>query len=267
MNDLLNGFRMAYDDNGRGPAVLLIHGFPLNRRMWRPQAEALAAAGYRVITPDLRGFGESDVPANGYSMELFADDMVALLDHLGIERAVVGGMSMGGYVLLNMLERYRERIAAACFIVTRSGADDEAGKAKRLAMARDATTIGTQVVADIFAGLLFAGETAQKRPETVTEVAGWMRAADPSGVAGALLAMAGRKDSTPLLGKLPIPALVIGAEEDRAMPLENVRIFTEALPQSSSCIIPGAGHMVNMEQTEAFNACLLEFLKRVAPAG
>ena len=267
MNELINGFTMAYDDNGAGPAVLLIHGFPLNRRMWLTQTEALVAAGYRIITPDLRGFGESDAPGSGYSMDLFADDMIALFDHLGIERAVVGGMSMGGYVLLNMLERYRERIAAACFIVTRSGADDEAGKAKRLAMARDATTIGTQVVADIFAGLLFAVETVQKRPEIVAEVAGWMRAADPAGVAGGLLAMAGRKDSTPLLVKLPIPALVIGAEEDRAMPLENVRIFTEALPQSSSCMIPGAGHMVNMEQPEAFNACLMEFLKRVAPAG
>lgn len=263
MNELINGFTMAYDDNGAGPAVLLIHGFPLNRRMWLPQAEALAAAGYRVITPDLRGFGESDVPDSGYSMELFADDMIALLDHLGIERAIVGGMSMGGYVLLNMLERYRQRIAAACFIVTRSGADDEAGKAKRLAMARDVATFGSQVVADIFAKLLFADETMKNRPELPAQVAGWMRATDPLGVAGGLLAMADRKDSTPLLGNLRLPALVIGAEEDRAIPLENVGIFTAALPQSTSCVIPGAGHMVNMEQPEAFNACLLEFLKGI----
>ena len=263
MHDLINGFTMAYDDNGVGPAVLLIHGFPLNRRMWLPQVEALAAEGYRVIAPDLRGFGESDVPGNSYSMGRFADDMIALLDHLGIERAVVIGMSMGGYVLLNMLERYRERIAAACFIVTRSGADDEAGKAKRLAMARDVATFGSQVVSDIFAKLLFADETLKKRPELPAQVACWMRATDPLGLAGGLLAMAGREDSTPLLGNLHLPALVIGAEEDRAMPIENVSVFTAALPQSTSCIIPGAGHMVNMEQPEAFNACLLGFLKGI----
>ncbi len=132
MKALINGITIGYDDNGSGPAVCLIHGFPLDRRMWRPQVMTLASAGYRVITPDLRGFGESDATEGPYTMDLYADDLVKLLDHLGIGRAVVGGMSMGGYVLLNLLERHPDRLAAACFIVTRSGADDEAGKERRL---------------------------------------------------------------------------------------------------------------------------------------
>src|SRR5574340_545815 len=111
MQALINGINLAYDDSGTGIPVLLIHGFPLSRRMWHPQRMTLTAAGYRVITPDLRGFGESDAPDGPYSMELFADDLAALLDHLGIERTVVGGMSMGGYVLLNLLERYPERLS------------------------------------------------------------------------------------------------------------------------------------------------------------
>ena len=97
----INGIRLAYDDLGNGPAVMLIHGYPLCRRMWRPQVEALVAAGFRVIVPDLRGFGESEAGNEPGSTDRLADDLVALLDHLKIDRATVGGMSMGGYVLRN----------------------------------------------------------------------------------------------------------------------------------------------------------------------
>ena len=125
MRTVINGITMAYDDHGSGPAVVLIHGFPLCRRMWHPQIQALTNAGFRVIAPDLRGFGESDAPDGPYSMELFADDIVELLDHLGIDEAVVGGMSMGGYVLLNLLERHRQRLRGAVFITTHATADDD----------------------------------------------------------------------------------------------------------------------------------------------
>ena len=106
MQAFINGINLAYDDQGSGPAVLLIHGFPLCRKMWRPQFNTLPDAGFRLIAPDLRGFGESDVPDGPYSIDLFADDIVELLDHLELDKAVVGGMSMGGYVLLNLLDRY-----------------------------------------------------------------------------------------------------------------------------------------------------------------
>src|SRR5690242_11777020 len=125
---VVNGIVMNYGDAGSGLPLLLIHGYPLSRHMWRCQTEPLAMAGYRVITPDLRGFGSSDAPTGPYGMDLLADDLIALLDHLAIEQAVVGGMSMGGYVLLNMLERYPDRIKAACFLMTRAIADDDAGK-------------------------------------------------------------------------------------------------------------------------------------------
>ncbi|KAF0218840.1 MAG: alpha/beta hydrolase fold [Geobacteraceae bacterium] len=261
MKALINGVTMAYDEAGSGPAVVLIHGFPLNRNMWRPQAAALSEAGYQVITPDLRGFGESEVPDGPYSVDLYSDDVAGLLDHLGIERAIVGGMSMGGYVLLNLLERYPQRVSAACFITTRSNADDEAGKARRLALAKDVTASGPQVVADLFKTLLFAEETAAIKPELVSEIYGWMMDTDSRGLAGGLLAMRERKDYTQLLGHFTLPALVIGAEHDLAVPLESVRVLEAGLPDSKTCIIPHAGHMANMEQPETFNACLLKFLQ------
>jgi len=260
MKALINGINMAWDDCGSGPVVCLIHGFPLNRRMWRPQMDALAASGYRVITPDLRGFGESDVPDGPYSMDLFADDLAALLDHLGIKRAVFGGMSMGGYVLLNLLERNPEKVAAACFMVTRSGADDEAGKERRRSLATDVVKFGVKAVADLFAGMLFAEGTAEAQPELALEVCRWMEGNDPRGVAGALLAMAGRKDYTELLGGFRLPCLVIGAEQDKAVTGEQIQCLAAGLTQHKICIIPEAGHLVNLEQPGAFNNCLLEFL-------
>jgi len=261
MKATINGFNMVWDDNGSGPVVCLIHGFPLDRRMWGPQVMALASAGYRVITPDLRGFGESDTPDGPYAMDIFADDLAALLYHLGIGRAVVGGMSMGGYVLLNMLERHPERVASACFIVTRSGADDEAGKERRLNLASEVMKSGPGIVAEQFEKILFATKTAKARPELAAEVYGWMMEKDARGVAGGLLAMRERKDYTVLLNGFHLPALVIGAEEDQAVPADNARTLAAGLPQGRLFIIPGAGHLANLEQPKVFNNCLLEFLR------
>lgn len=258
---VINGITMAYDDNGRGPALMLIHGFPLCRRMWHPQIKALVNAGFRVITPDLRGFGESDTPEGPYSMELFADDMVALLDHLGVEKGAVGGMSMGGYILFNLLERYAERIRGACFITTRANADDEAGRERRLALARDVLKFGPQVAADAFEKLLFAEESLVERPKLVGEVYGWMTANDSRGIAGGLLAMRERKDYTRLLGGFNVPALAIGAEGDKAAPPDNARTIAAGISGCRLAIIPYAGHMANLENPGAFNAALLEFLR------
>jgi 3-oxoadipate enol-lactonase len=261
MRAVINGITMAYDDNGSGPALLLIHGFPLCRRMWHPQIKFLVNAGFRVITPDLRGFGESDTPEGPYSMELFADDMVELLDHLGVEKAAVGGMSMGGYILFNLLERYAERVRGACFITTRANADDEAGRERRLALARDVLKFGPQVAADAFEKLLFAEESLVERPKLVGEVYGWMTANDSRGIAGGLLAMRERKDYTNLLSSFAVPALAIGAEGDKAAPPDNARTIAAGIPGCRLAIIPYAGHMANLENPGAFNEALLEFLR------
>lgn len=261
MQELVNGITMAFDDSGSGAPVLLLHGFPLCRKMWRPQLNRLTFAGFRVIAPDLRGFGESDAPDGPYSIELFADDVVELLDRLEIERAVIGGMSMGGYVLMSMLERYPERVKGACFIVTRSTADDEAGKERRLQLARDVMKFGPQVVADPFADLLFAEGTPEERPKLAEDVYSWMLGNDSRGLAGGLFAMRERKDYTPLLPTLRIPCLAIGAEKDKASPPDNARAIAAAIPGCRLAIIPEAGHLANLENPGAFNDALIEFLK------
>jgi len=259
----INGISLSYGDSGNGPVVVLLHGFPLSRDMWEPQVEPLVRAGYRLVTPDLRGFGESEVPEGPYSMSLFADDVVELLDHLEIDRAVIGGMSMGGYILLNLLERYPERVVAACFITTRSSSDNEAVKAGRLALLERTKRDGTESMAELSTMTLLAGETLRRNPELVNTVYRWMTSVDVRGIEGALHALLERKDYSPLLGNFDLPSLVIGADQDNAVQPEDLRTLSEGLPNNELCIIPQAGHMANLEQPEAFNDCLLRFLHRV----
>lgn len=253
-------FRMAYDDRGEGPAIILIHGFPLCRAMWQEQAEPLTAAGYRVITPDLRGFGESEVTKGGYGMNQLADDVAALMDHLGIGQAVVGGMSMGGYVLHALLDRHPEKLTAAIFIVTRSVADIAEAKGKRTALAGQVEAGKTEAPAETFEPILFTDKTINERDDLVREVRGWMLDTAPVALTGALAGMRDRKDYLAELPHFKLPALVIGAELDSCIPPDNARATAEGLPNARLAIIPGAGHMANMEEPTAFNAALLGFL-------
>lgn len=264
-NAFLNGINLAYDDVGNGPAVLLLHGFPLNRQMWRPQLAILVAAGYRVIAPDLRGFGDSDAMDGPCTMDLLTDDVVELLDHLAVEQAVVVGMSMGGYLLFNLLERYPQRVSVAVFAVTRCVADDEAGRARRRQLAADVVKFGPQVVADLFQELLFAPDTAAERPRLPEEVYSWMVNTASSGLAGGLLAMGQRRDATALLSAISVPSLAIAADQDRACPLEHPRMIAAGISGCRLCVIPDAGHLVNLEQPGDFNRALLAFLRETDP--
>ena len=259
MHALINDISLAYDDSGRGLPLLLIHGFPLSRRIWAPQLAALADE-FRLIAPDLRGFGESDAPDGPYSMDSFADDMVGLLDHLGIERAVVCGMSMGGYVLLNMLDRYPDRVSAACFMVTRAGADDEAGKERRQILARKVLAEGAQIVSDAFSLVLFSSRAGAEEAELMGEIASIMGRTSPQGLAGGLLAMRQRPDFTDRLAGFTLPALVIGAELDLAIPPGESRLLAEGLPNARLVLVPDAGHMANMENPGFVNEALRTFL-------
>lgn len=254
---------LSFDDIGTGAPVVLIHGFPLCRRMWRPQISALSALGWRVICPDLPGFGDSPPLAGPAGMSHYADAVIGLLDALDIEKAVIGGMSMGGYVLLNLASRYPERLSGAMFLMTRAAADDAAGKEKRTALANELKNGNRMIVPDTFAQVLFAPATPQQNPELVAEVRSWMDTASTQGAIYGLLAMRDRADSIARLPELDLPALVVGAEHDLAVPLTHSRVLAEGLPQAELRIIAGAGHMANLERPGSFNAAVAEFLKKL----
>jgi pimeloyl-ACP methyl ester carboxylesterase len=250
---------IRFDEAGRGPAIVLIHGFPLCRKMWQPQMEELAAAGYRVIAPDLPGYGETPLVGTA-SMDLYADALIGLIDHLGLEKVIFGGMSMGGYVLCNLLQRYPQRVAAALFLMTRAAADDDAGRAHRTTLAAEASKGNLGPIVNAFESILFAPGGASKRPELVERVRGWMLATPPEGVAGGLLAMRDRPDMISHLRNFNVPTLVVGAELDVAIALGHSKLLAEQIPNACFEVIPEAGHLANLEQPELFSAVLRDYL-------
>lgn len=266
MQNKKEAISLAYDEAGSGQAVLFIHGFPLNRQMWQPQIEALSSAGFRVIVPDLRGFGESATGESSGTMDAMADDLIRLLDQLQIEKAAVAGMSMGGYVLLNLLSRYPQRLNAACFVVTRSDADDETGRAKRNHLITEIEAGRPQAVAEAFIPVLFAPDTTQTRPEMVEMVRSWIAATPEAGLIHGLQAIRDRVNSTPLLATLQIPTLVIGAEEDQAIPPEKSRDLATRIPAAKLSMLPAVGHMANLENAKHFNQVFIDFLHSVPAA-
>lgn len=250
---------LFYEEAGNGQPLILIHGFPLSGGIWSEQLVRLTG-NFRVIAPDLRGFGRSTPSDLPCSMDLYADDTVMLMDHLGVETAAVCGMSMGGYVLLNLLERYPERVNAACFMVTKAGADDADGRSRRTALAEEIVKSGSRAAAEAFSRILFAPGTAARKPEMVAQVYGMMLEASPAGLVSGLLAMRDRPDYSTRLGAIRVRSLVIGAEEDLAIPVEESKKLAEGLHDATLKMISQAGHMVMLEQADAVNEALMEFL-------
>lgn len=257
------GLRLAYEEAGEGPAVLFLHAFPLSRRFWSPQVDALAADGFRCVVPDLSGFGESEAVPEGQPcrMEDFAADAVALLDHLGVERAVACGCSMGGYAALALAEAHPERLRALVLADSRSGADAADGREKRLDMARRVVTEGTGFVAEAMIPKLLGKSSQERRPELRDWLKRQIAAAPPAGVAAAQRGMAERPDRGPLLPRIAGPALVVVGEEDEITPPVESERMAGAIPGARLVVIPEAGHLASLERPEVFDGVLRDFLR------
>jgi len=239
--------------------VVLLHAFPLNRKMWAPQVEALAGR-YRVITPDFRGHGESGVADEDSTMERLAEDVGGLLDHLRIERVVLGGLSMGGYVAFAFLRRWPERVAALVLADTRASADTEEGRKGRHETAAVAEREGSAAIAEMMAPKLLGQTTLEGKPEVVAAVREMILEASPGGIAAALRGMAARTASFDLLPRITCPTLILVGEQDGLTPPADSEAMAKAVPGSTLVRIPEAGHLSNLEQPEKFNSALQSFL-------
>lgn len=263
MDAQINGLTLAYTDEGKGMPVVFVHGFPLNRNMWAPQVQALSRQ-HRVITVDLRGHGESDAPLWRYTMEQFADDLTGVLDHLSIQQAVMAGLSMGGYILFAFYRKYANRVNALILSDTRAQPDTDEGRAGRFNMAQSAYTQGSGAIADVMLSKLLCPASLHTRPELVQQVRGMITAMTLGGMAGDLMGMADRPDSVPLLSTIACPTLIIVGELDLATPPSGARLMSEQIPGAQLKIIPGAAHLPNLEQPEAFNDAVRSFLASMA---
>ncbi len=261
----LPGFQIGYDDHGDGQPVVLLHGFPHDRTLWTAQRVALAPQA-RCIVPDIRGFGHSSTHGP-YSMDQYADDVVALLDYLGIERAVVCGLSMGGYIAMAMWRRHPDRVKALVFCDTRAGADTDDAKQRRDELAVMVKHGGTRVITDAQITGMVGATTRERRPEVMAALRAIMGRQSAAGVIGALQALRDRPDSRETLRSISVPSLVIVGEDDVLTPIKEARAIAEALPSAARVrleIIASAGHVPCLERPAATTHALSDFLATLA---
>ncbi len=255
---LPGGLELACDDVGSGTPLLFIHGWPHDRSLWAAQLSGLRTQA-RCIAPDLRGFGVSSV-APPYSIDQYADDLAALLATLGVERAVVCGLSMGGYIALSMLRRHRSLLRGLILASTRATADTPEAREKRTRLIALAEEQGVEALAARQLKAMVGATTLSSRPDVLEALRFMMAEAPSEGVIGGLRAMADRRDSTDLLSGIDCPTLVVSGAEDTFTLPDEMRALADAIPGSRLEMIQGGGHVCPYEKPAAFNHVVAEFL-------
>ena len=260
MKACINGNWLAYDDVGCGPAVILVHSFPLCRHMWQAQIEALSAQGLRVVAPDLRGFGESVCAEEGFSLAALSDDINALMSYLGVGRAVMVGVSMAGGLLLDMLERYPRRVAATCFLSPAMQPGDTAELVRRFDLAELVREGHRPTVIDNLCERLLSGEPSEGRKILAGQLREWMAAPSDATLSGAFASRPGRLKYCNEDQLYPVPTLIMTGARDRV-----VSPFKQPGPANGiRQVVKDAGHLINLEAPHDVNKNLIGFLQSLS---
>ncbi len=244
---------LAYEEHGDGIPVILAHGFPLNRSIWYSIVPKLSEKA-RLVLPDLRGHGQSPTPEGIYSMRLMAEDLRALMDQLNIEKAVLAGHSMGGYVSLAFARAYPNRLAGLALVATQAAADSPERRAGREKMIDEVRRKGIKAVADSMAPALTC------RPDLVEGVRKMIMGLNPKVVKNSLKGMAERPNAQEWLSTITVPAVVIAGTEDKLIPLERPKVMVQLLGRAWMVEVNGAGHLPMMEQPEAVSDAILQLI-------
>jgi len=242
-------------------AALFIHGFPFDHRLWRHQVPVLSRR-WRCIAPDLRGAGTAAAPQDPavYSVASYADDLMGLLDREQVDRAVVCGLSLGGYIVFELLRRFPSRIRAAVLCNTKATADTPEAQRGRDELAARARIGGAPIVAEELIPKLLARVTSERRPEVVREVREMISRQPIDGIVGALHALRERPDSTALLPRIRVPVLVIAGDDDQIAPASGMQQMAQAIPGAEFVRVRDAGHLAPLEHPDAFSHAFTRFL-------
>jgi 3-oxoadipate enol-lactonase len=259
----INNTTINYVERGlpQGIPIVFIHGFPFSHEMWEPQMHALPNS-FRVIAYDVRGHGASDVGEGQYTIELFVDDLIALLDHLVIEKTILCGLSMGGYIALRAVERHPSRIAGLILCDTKSEPDTNEAKIGRTATLKQLKSAGINVFAEDFLKRIFWDKSFERNPQAIEHIRRIILANSPLAISGALLALAARTDTTAALESISVPTSLIVGNYDKLTPPTVMQAMQTRIGGSELTILPDAGHMSNLENTKEFNEVMLEFLRK-----
>lgn len=257
----MRGTEIAFTEAGKGIPVVLLHGYPFDKSMWSGQIEATAAAGFRAIAPDLRGLGETKSVSEVASMDNMARDTAALLDHLGVEKAVICGLSMGGYVAFEFMHLFPTRVLGLVLAGTRAPADNEQEKAGREQQVQTILRAGMVPISIATLPKLLASRTLAEKPDVVKRVRAMITRSDPKGAAAAQRGMAARRDYTGDLPNINVPTLIIVGREDSIRPVADAEFMHSGIRDSQLEIIEDAAHMTNIEQPDVFNGHIAAFCR------
>lgn len=255
---LPSGVQLAYDESGAGPPLVFIHGWPHNRSLWTAQLLGLMGQA-RSFAIDLRGFGESSV-GPPWSIDAFADDVAAFLGVMGIDRAVICGLSMGGYTALALLRNHPQLVRALVLTSTRATADAPEARERRMRLVDFVRERGVAALASKQLRAMVGETTLSSRPDVAEALRAVMASAPEEGVIGALIAMAERRDATDLLPGITCPAMVVSGAEDTFTTPDELARLAAAIPRARLEVIQGAGHVCAFERPAAFNHVMTEFL-------
>ncbi len=255
----INGLSFYAAVRGQGPALTLIHGFPLSHRIFDAQFRTLSGE-YRVITPDLRGFCKTPITETDVTMDTYADDIAALLEHLEVEQTVLGGLSMGGYIAFAFWRRYPERVRALILMNTRAAPDTEEGRQNRYRTAERVQEEGLSPLIENMIPKLLSPGTLKGKPHVVRKLRSIMESASVAGVVAALKAMAGRPDSRPTLETITVPTLIISGQEDQLIPVSEAEEMFLRIPQAQLRVIERAGHLTTMERPRTVGRLMRQFV-------
>ena len=265
MQAAINGVRLNWREAGAGDPVVFIHGFPFRSTMWGPQMEAVPE-GWRFIAPDLRGFGNSEAGELPFSMELFTDDVVALLDYLEIEQAVVCGLSMGGYIAFSLMHRYPHRVRALVLTATRANADSVEARQARYELAARTRVHGAAAVVESMLPKLVSAATRQHSPQVGDFIKNMMLTTNAEVMARTLEAMAGRADHRDILHGINVSALVVRGDQDELISREDMDLLARQVRGAKYEVVTNVGHLPNLEAPDVFNQLLQTFLRVLPPA-
>ena len=257
--ETVNGITLAYEDRGQGMPVVLLHGYPLDSRMWANETHSLNAR-WRVIAPDLRGFGKSP-SIEPFTIEQLADDVHALLAKLGALPCVLGGFSMGGYVALAFAKKYPTDLRGLILVDTRAEADTTEGKAGRDKAIDAARQGGAKAIAEQMLPKLLIPDDQRRGPKVTEMVRGMIESQPPLTIEHALRAMRDREDYTSMLPSIAVPTLILVGAKDPLTPLPMSRAMHERIPRSQLVEIPDAAHLTPLENPDAIGRAVQDFLR------
>lgn len=263
----INNFKMGYEEAGAGIPIVFIHGYPLDRRIWQPQLAGLAGVGH-VLAPDLRGHGESDGMSGPYWMDTFADDLDAFLDEKEIDTpAIFCGLSMGGYVAMSFYRDHAPRVGGLVFAATRANAEDAGGREKRNQAIERAQKDGVGAIVEDMLPKMFSPRTYDERGDLVDWVRTVMLSTPLDTMVNDLAGMRERPDSFATLEQIEIPVLILHGEDDQIMPRSVIDEMQEHIRHARVELIPDAGHLLNLEQPEAFNQAIRDYIEELRSLG